>query len=57
MTRREHEVRKEDIFKNMEAQSSISEKLGHSQKWMKKTKQPEQNGMHEASSRFTFSEA
>ena len=41
MTRRKHEVRKEDIFENMEAQSSSSERLGHLQKWVKKTGQPE----------------
>jgi hypothetical protein len=29
MTRRRHEFRKEDIFENMEAQSSIFEKQGH----------------------------
>jgi hypothetical protein len=38
MTRRRHEVRKEDIFEKMEAQSSSSEKMGHLQKWVKKTK-------------------
>jgi hypothetical protein len=57
MTRRTHEARKEDNFENMEAQSSSSEKLGHLQKWMKKTEQPEQNGSHEASSSLIFSEA
>jgi hypothetical protein len=44
MTRRTHETRKEDNIEKMEAQSSSSEKLGHLQKWMKKTEQPEQNG-------------
>jgi hypothetical protein len=44
MTRRRHEVRKEDIFEKMEAQSSSSEKQGHLQKWVKKTEQPENNG-------------
>jgi hypothetical protein len=57
MTRRTHEARKEDNFENMEAQSSSSEKLGHLQKWVKKTEQPEQNGSHEASSSLIFSEA
>jgi hypothetical protein len=57
MERRAHETRKEDNVENMEAQSSSYEKLGHFQKWMKKTEQPEQNGIHEASSRLTFSEA
>jgi hypothetical protein len=37
MTRRRHEVRKEDIFEKMEAQSSSSEKMGQLQKWVKKT--------------------
>jgi hypothetical protein len=37
MTRRRHEVRKEDIFEKMEAQISSSEKTGHLQKWVKKT--------------------
>jgi hypothetical protein len=32
MTRRRHEVRKEDSFENMEAQSSSFEKMGHLQK-------------------------
>jgi hypothetical protein len=41
MTRRRHEVRNEDIFENMEAQRSSSEKLGHLQKWVKKTEQSE----------------
>jgi hypothetical protein len=37
MTIRRHEVRKDDIFEKMEAQSSSFEKLGHLQKWVKKT--------------------
>jgi hypothetical protein len=41
MTRRRNEVRKEDIFENMEARSSISEKHGHLQNWVKKTEQLE----------------
>jgi hypothetical protein len=45
MTRRRNEVRKGDIFENMDAQSSSSEKQGHLQKWVKKTEQPEQNGI------------
>jgi hypothetical protein len=40
-TRRTHEVRKEDIFEKMEAQSSSSERLRHLQKWVKKTEQSE----------------
>jgi hypothetical protein len=39
MTRRRNEVRKEDIFENMEAQRSSFEKLGHLQKWVKKDEQ------------------
>ena len=57
MTRRRHEVRKEDIFKNMEAQSSSSETLGHLQKWVKKTEQSEQNGSVKGKSILSFSEA
>jgi hypothetical protein len=41
--RRRNEVRKGDIFENMDAQSSSSEEQGHIQKWVKKTEQPEQN--------------
>ena len=57
MTRRRHEVRKEDIFEKMEAQSSSSEKLGHLQKWVKKNDQLEQSGSLKGSSRLTYSEA
>jgi hypothetical protein len=57
MTRRRHEVRKEDIFEKMEAQSSSSEKLGHLQKWVKKTEQSEQNGSLKGSSSLSSSEA
>jgi acetoin utilization deacetylase AcuC-like enzyme len=56
MTIRTHESRKEENFENMEAHSSSSKKLGHLQKWVKKTKQLEQNGSHEASSSLIFSE-
>jgi hypothetical protein len=41
MERRAHETRKKDNVENGEAQRSSSEKLGHSQKWMKKTEQLE----------------
>jgi hypothetical protein len=37
MARRRNEVRKGDIFENMDAQSSSSEEQGHLQKWVKKT--------------------
>ena len=43
MARRRYEVRKGDIFENMDAQSSSSEEQGHLQKWVKKTDQPERN--------------
>jgi hypothetical protein len=36
MDRRRNEVRKGDIFENMDAQSSSSEEKGHLQKWVKK---------------------
>jgi hypothetical protein len=50
MTRRRNEVRKGDIFEKMEAQSSISKKQGHLQKWLKKTEQPKKNGSLKGSS-------
>jgi hypothetical protein len=37
MARRRNEVRKGDIFENMDAQRSSSEEQGHLQKWVKKT--------------------
>jgi hypothetical protein len=43
MERRAHETWKEDNVERMEAQSTSTEKLGHSQKWMKKTEQPDMN--------------
>ena len=57
MTRRRNEVRKEDIFENMEAQSSSSEKLGHLQKWVKKIEQSKHNGSLKGRSSFSSSEA
>jgi hypothetical protein len=57
MTRRRNEVRKGDIFENMEAQSSSSEKQGHLQKWVKKTEQPEKNGSLKGSSSVSSTEA
>jgi hypothetical protein len=56
MTRRTHEARREDNVENMEAQSLSSEKLGHLQKWVKKTEQSEQNGSPKESSSLTSSE-
>jgi hypothetical protein len=44
VTRIRHEVRKEEFFENMEAQSSSHEKQGHLQKWVKKIEQPKKNG-------------
>jgi hypothetical protein len=43
MARRRNEVRKGDIFENMDAQSSSSKKQEPLQKWVKKTEQPEQD--------------
>ena len=40
MTRIRNEVRKGDIFENMDAQRSIYEDQGHLQKWVKKTEKP-----------------
>jgi hypothetical protein len=37
MARIRNEVRKGDIFENMDAQISIYEEKGHLQKWVKKT--------------------
>jgi hypothetical protein len=48
---------KEEDVERMEAQSTSTEKLGHFQKCMKKTKPPEKNGGHEATSSLTFFEA
>ena len=41
----------------MEAQRLSSEKLGHLQKWVKKTEQSEQNGSLNGSSNLSSSEA
>jgi hypothetical protein len=38
MARRRNEVRKGDIFENMDMQSLSSKEKGHLQKWVKKTK-------------------
>jgi hypothetical protein len=40
MARRKNELRKGDIFENMDAQSSSSEEQRHLQKWVKKTEKP-----------------
>jgi hypothetical protein len=43
MARRRNEVRKGDIFENMDVQRSSYEEQGHLKKWVKKTEQPEHN--------------
>jgi hypothetical protein len=48
---------KRDKVERMEAERTNTQRTRHSQKWMKKTEQPEHNGSHEASSSLTFSEA
>jgi hypothetical protein len=57
MNRRSNEVMKGDIFENMEAQSSSSEKQGHLHKWVKKTEQPEKNGSLKGGSSVSSIEA
>jgi hypothetical protein len=57
MTIRMNEVRKGDIFENMEAQSSSSEKKGHLQKWVKNTEQPDHNEILKGSSSVSSTEA
>ena len=51
MGRRRNEVRKGDIFENMDTQSSRSEEKGHLQKWVKKTEQPNENEIMKGSSK------
>jgi hypothetical protein len=57
MARRRNEVRKGDIFENMDAHSSSSEEPGHLQKWVKKTEQPDQNERLEGVSKVSSVEA
>jgi hypothetical protein len=57
MARRRNEVRKGDIFENMDAQISSSEEQGHLQKWVKKTEQPEQNERLKGSSNVSSTNA
>jgi hypothetical protein len=57
MTKIRNEVRKGDIFENMEAQSSSFEKHGHLQKWVKKTEQLDKNGSLKGSSSVSSTEA
>jgi hypothetical protein len=57
MARRRNEIRKGDVFKKMDAQSSSSEEQGHLQKWVKKTEQPEHNERLKGSSSKSSTEA
>jgi hypothetical protein len=57
MARRRNEVRKGDIFENMDAQSSSSEEKGHLQKWVKKTEQPDHNERLKGSTQVSSTEA
>jgi hypothetical protein len=57
MARRRNEVRKGDIFENMDTQRSSSEEKGHLQKWVKKTEQPDQNEILKGSSNVPFTKA
>jgi hypothetical protein len=57
MARRRNEVRRGDIFENMDAQSSTFEEKGHLQKWVKKTEQPDQNERLKGSSKVSYTEA
>ena len=54
---RENETWKKDNVERMEAQRTSTEKLGHSQKWMKKTEQPDMNEGIKNQESFTLSEA
>jgi hypothetical protein len=54
MARRRNEVRKRDIFENMDTQSSSSEEKGHLQKWVKKTEQLDHNEILKGSSNVPF---
>jgi hypothetical protein len=57
MTRRRNEVRKGDIFENMEDHSSSSKKQGQLQKSVKKTEQLEQNGILKGGSSVSSTKA
>ena len=57
MARRRNELRKEDIFENMDTRSSSSEEKGHLQKWVKKTEKPDQNERLKGSSNVPFTKA
>jgi hypothetical protein len=57
MARRRNEVRKGDIFENMDAQSSSSEEKGHLHKWVKKIEKPDQNERLKGCSKVSSTEA
>jgi hypothetical protein len=57
MNRRRNDLIKGDIFENMDTQSSSSEEKGHLQKWVKKTKQPDQNERLKGTSNVPFNKA
>ena len=57
MDRRRNEVRRGDIFENMDAQRSSSEEKSHPQKWVKKTEQLDQNERLKGSSKVSSIEA
>jgi hypothetical protein len=57
MARRRNEVRKGDIFENMDSQSSSSKKQEPLQKWVKKIEQPEQDERLKGSSSKSSTEA
>ena len=57
MARRRNEVRKRYIFEKMDAHSSSSEEKGHLHKWVKKTKQPDQNERLKGSTKVSSTEA
>jgi hypothetical protein len=57
MARRRNEVRKGDIFENMDTQSSSSEEKGHLQKWVKKIEQPNQSERLKGSTKVPSNEA
>jgi hypothetical protein len=57
MARRRNEVRKGDVFENMNTQSSSSEEKGHLQKSVNKTEHPDQNERLKGSSNVPFTKA
>jgi hypothetical protein len=57
MARRRNEVRKGDIFENMDTHSSSSEEKGNLHKWVKKTEQPDQNERLQGSSNVSSTKA